>query len=561
MSVVRVIKKFNKILSAHQMVRIVEISILMIIGGFLETMSVSLIVPFISVVMDANNMMNNSYISLVCKILHIESTQVFLISISIALALLYIAKNMYLVFEFNIQYKFVYKNMFTMQKKLLSNIIRRPYEFFLNAESGEVMRLIGGDSQTSFNLLTTLLNMFTELVVSFMLIVTIFVISPDITLIIAILLLGMMLVINGVVKPLLRKASMENQKASAGMYKWMLQSIEGIKELKVMEAEEYFVDNYSSYGKAFVHASQRNQTLSIFPRFFIEAFSMGAVFIAVAIMIARGSAPESMIPLLSTVAMAALRLLPSVNRISGALTTIAYSEPMLDNLIRTLDNLDEAKRKECGENIPDVFPVMQKEIFLSDVSYHYPDSDIRILENASMKIGYGESIGVVGASGAGKTTIVDIAKNTHGWLKQIGYIPQVIFMLDDTIRMNVAFGERLEQISEDKVWDALDQASLKDFVKSLPEGLDTRIGERGIRLSGGQRQRIGIARALYHNPNVLVFDEATSALDNETETSIMEAINQLHGKKTLIIIAHRLTTIETCDHIYRVNDGVIIMER
>ncbi|MCF0127423.1 MAG: ABC transporter ATP-binding protein, partial [Pseudobutyrivibrio sp.] len=217
---------------------------------------------------------------------------------------------------------------------------------------------------------------------------------------------------------------------------------------------------------------------------------------------------------------------------------------------------------------------------LSNITYAYPGSPVNVLEDANMEIPIGKSVGIVGTSGAGKTTAVDvmlgllkpskgvvlsdgkdIQSDYPGWLQCVAYIPQTIFLTDDSIRANVAFGIKKEDIDEDALWRALDQAQLGDFVRSLPDGLDNQVGERGVRLSGGQRQRIGVARALYKNPEILVFDEATSALDNETESAIMESINALHGEKTLIIIAHRLTTIEGCDMVYRVGDGKITRER
>ena len=217
-------------------------------------------------------------------------------------------------------------------------------------------------------------------------------------------------------------------------------------------------------------------------------------------------------------------------------------------------------------------------IELKDISFHYPDSDTYIFRHANMEIQKGQSVGIMGPSGAGKSTIVDILlgllhaesgqilcdgadifSNYDSWLAQIGYIPQSIYLIDESIRENIAFGIDADKVSEERIWEILKEAQLDEFIRSLPEGLDTRIGDRGVRLSGGQRQRIGIARALYHNPEILVFDEATSALDNDTEAALMEAINSFHGKKTMIIIAHRLNTIEKCDRIYKVADETITL--
>jgi ABC-type multidrug transport system fused ATPase/permease subunit len=223
---------------------------------------------------------------------------------------------------------------------------------------------------------------------------------------------------------------------------------------------------------------------------------------------------------------------------------------------------------------------LHKSITFEGITYSYPNSDVKILDKADFEIPIGSSIGIVGTTGAGKSTLVDILlgllkpqagvikadgadikDNYRSFLKNVGYIPQMIFMLDDTIRNNVAFGIPASEQSEERIWEALKEAALDDFVRGLPEGLDTGIGERGIRISGGQRQRIGIARALYADPEVLVLDEATSALDNETENLIMESINRFMGRKTLVIIAHRLQTIEKCDMVFRVGDGRIVRER
>ena len=284
-----------------------------------------------------------------------------------------------------------------------------------------------------------------------------------------------------------------------------------------------------------------------------------------------------------TLAAAALVLLPCVNRINNQINSIAYFEPFF---MGVSDNLQDEIN---GQNTDMSFATDEEEkldvkdsIEMKDITYAYPNTERLIFDHADLKIPVGASVGIVGTSGAGKSTVVDIllgllepstgyiyadgvdvkeTGNYRKWLKNIGYIPQMIFMLDDTIRKNVAFGVPEDKIDENRLWEVLKEAQLDEFIKTLPEGLETGIGERGIRLSGGQRQRIGIARALYNDPEVLILDEATSALDNDTEAAIMESINRLHGRKTLIIIAHRLQTIEKCDIVYRVEDGRTKIER
>ena len=585
MSLFRVAKKFGAILSKNQKVKIIVLVVLMILGGFLEMCSVSLVIPFMNMVMSPDEMMEKWYVRLVRGVFGIETSRTFLVFAAIILAIIYILKNIYLVFEYNIQFRFVYGNMFDMQRRLLDNYIYRPYEYFLKVSSGEIIRIINNDTPNTFYMLSVLLNIFSELVVSVIIVGTVFVIAPGATVGIAAVLFLMVLVISSFIKKIMHKAGQDNQRASAGMNKWLLQSIQGIKETKVMGKEAFFQSHYDTYGRIYVNTMRKNAIFGMLPRFFVEGVSMGAMFIVVAVMIYQGQELGTLIPTLTAIAMAAIRLLPSVNRVSTGLSTVAYTEPMLDKLIENLNEMVEHSKEDVmldagGMESESMIVGMHDMIDYSGISYTYPDSDDPVLINADMEIHWGESIGIVGESGAGKTTAVDIllgllrpqkgeilvdgvgiTSDMGGWHSVIGYIPQAIFMLDDSIRANVAFGEEREAIDDKKVWNALREASLAEFVRKLPEELDTEIGERGVRLSGGQRQRIGIARALYHNPSVLIFDEATSALDNETEAAIMESIHSMHGQRTMIIIAHRLTTIEDCDHIYRVAEGKITLER
>lgn len=580
MSLFRVINKFNCILSKHQKFRIAELSILMIIGGFLELFSVSLVLPFMTAVMNPEEIMAKWYIIKICNWFDIESSTTLLVLIALVLAVLYILKNIYLLLEYNIQYRFTYGNMLEMQKRLLNDFLERPYEYFLNVNSGEIIRVVSVDVSEAFYILLVLLEILTEVIVSVMLIISLFVIAPDITAAMTAIIIILMIFVLGVIKPIMYRVGVNNQKSVAGMNKWLLQSIQGIKEIKIMNKEMFFKNQFEEYGYRYIKAIRRNQILTITPKFIIEAISMSSMFILVAILIYKGGNLKEIVPLLTAVAMAAIRLLPSVNRISSSMAEIAYREPKLNAILDCLNENKEENNSSKDRTFVEGDFSFKDSFGLDCVTYAYPGTKINILKNADLKIKKGESVGLVGASGSGKTTTVDILlglldpidgkvvvdetdiiNNKTDWSKQIGYIPQNIFMLDDSIKSNVAFGVKGDEIDEDQVWEALREASLDDFIKTLPDQIETQIGERGVRLSGGQKQRIGIARALYTNPGVIIFDEATSALDSETESEVMNAINGLMGKRTIIIIAHRLTTIEKCDHIYRVQDGMIIKER
>lgn len=578
-----VCRKFNKILSRHQKIRIIELILIMLVGGFLETLSVTVILPFMQVIMNPEQFMSRPYIRVICNTLRIDSDRTLLTLIAILIAIMYLFKNAFLLAEYSVQYRFVYNNRFALQQELLHKIISRPYQFFLHANSGEIMRLVQGDSEASFDVLVNLLNLFTELIVSVMLITTILVMSPTITLCIAGILLCLVIVIYRVVRPRQTSYGKTAQYAEGKKNKWILQSIQGIKEIKVTQKAGFFEKKYENYGLTANTARRKSQLYNIAPRYFIEAVSMAGMFVAVALMLSNGGKFEVIVPTLTVVAMAAIRILPSVNRISFTLSNIsfqyAYFSTFVDNIL-SFEN-EYRREKDDDDNVmKGNIPLLSDKIEFKDISFKYSGAAGPVFENADMVIRKGESVGIVGGSGAGKTTAVDIIlgllkpqsgqvlidgtdimDDMPGWLDQVGYIPQMIFMLDGSIYENVLFGIPETEKSEEMVWNALREASLEDFVRSLPEGLETSIGERGMRLSGGQRQRLGIARALCSDPRVLIFDEATSALDGDTESAIMESIHRLHGQKTMIIIAHRLSTIEACDHIFRVENGKILKER
>lgn len=584
-----IIRKFSKILNKQQKVRVIIIAIMMVIGAFLETLGVGLILPLVSAITTPDIITTNKYAGLVCEIFDLHATRTFMIVVIAALIFVYIFKNLYLFLEYYVQYRFICNNRFAVQSRLMEVYLHRPYEYFLNAESGEIVRVVTIDTNNTFNLLSTVLSFFTEGVVSAALIAAIIITDPFMAFLLAAVLGGMMFLIGKLIKPVLRRAGLKYQKNAAKMNKWLLQAINGIKEVKVAEKEDFFLEQFSKYGKRAIDSEKQNSVLGTVPRLSIEAFGISAMLAVIAILMWKGREIDTMLPQLSAFAMAAVRLMPSVNRMSSALNSMSYQEPALDKMLEHLsvaerwenDSVQEGVgHVEIGRVDTDAHIHLDQAIELSDIVFTYPNADHTVLDHANMLIPVGKSIGVVGASGAGKTTAIDILlgllqpqdgevladgvniqDDYSGWLAHLGYIPQMIFMLDDTIRANVAFGIDASEVDEKQVWKALEEAQLKEFVQSLPKGLDTTIGERGVRLSGGQRQRIGIARALYTDPELLIFDEATSALDNETEAAIMESINALHGRKTMIIIAHRLTTIEECDIVYRVENGQIVQER
>ena len=576
-----VLGKFNKLLNAKQKSRLAILGLVTVIGAFLEVIGVSLMLPLITAIMQPDIITSNKYIVYICNILDLHSHRTFVIVCIIAVIFVFIFKDFFLMMQYYIQARFVCNNQFAMQQKMLSGFLNRPYEFFLNAESGEILRVVQSDVPATYALLTTVLGMFTESVVALEISVTIFIIDPLMTTFVIVMMAVVVIAIAKLVKPVLKKKGEEQLINNSLMYKWLIQGITGIKEIKVGGKENFFKENFEISGKKYISAEKWRTVFSNIPRLMIEMVSVCSTLAFIAFMIYKGREIETLVPTLGAFAMAAMKLMPSANRIVAGINQVVFQLPSLNKLLEDIEMFEEDEKKyssyrknNSDKALKDL--TFNDKIELKNITYSYQNSDRLILDKANMIIPIGKSIGIVGASGSGKTTAVDIllgillAKEgevlTDGinvmehyseWLSNIGYIPQSIFMLDDDIKSNVAFGVKKEEQDEERVWEALREAQLEDFVRGLKDGIYTQIGERGMRLSGGQKQRIGIARALYSNPAVLVFDEATSALDSETEAAVMSSINGLHGKKTMIIIAHRLQTIKECDIVYRVGDGKI----
>ncbi|WP_026517387.1 ABC transporter ATP-binding protein [Butyrivibrio sp. MC2021] len=581
----KIYKKLMLLLDGRQKKQMVGIVILMLIGGMLEALGIAMIAPVMAVVLDPAKVESNKYLSFIYNTLHLNSATQLAAVIMVALILVFVVKNIFLYFMNVVQLRFVYTNQFATSRRMMINFMERPYEYYLGADTSIIQRNITSDVNNMYGLILSSLQLISEIIVFICLVGILLSQDAVMTISIASLLVVVLLIIKFKIKPVMVKAGQENQDYYSGLYKWIDESVTGIKEIKIANKENYFISGYADCGAGYVNAVQKYGLYNSTPRLLIETIAIAGMIGYMLIVMAGGQNLSDLVAQLTVMAAAAARLLPSANRINNYLTSIAYFEPFLMNVSDNLQNEindstvnynDGDYRKKINvEKLP-----VTKTIDMVDISYKYPNTDKYILEKANMSIPVGKSVGIVGTSGAGKTTIVDVllgllkpesgkiladgvdvSEHYQGWLKNIGYIPQTIFMVDSTIRKNVAFGYADEDIDDNKVWQALKEASLDEFVRSLPEGLDTAIGERGIRLSGGQRQRIGIARALFEDPEVLVLDEATSALDNETESAIMESINKLHGRKTLIIIAHRLQTIEKCDMVYRVADTKAVVER
>ena len=577
----QIIKKLNVLLDKKQKRTMAGLIVLMIIGAFLQTAGVGLLVQVVNVVIDPDAIERSSITRTLYELSGMDSYQRFSITVMVLLIATFVVKNCFLYVQQKATFSFVYTNQFRTSERMMRNYLRRGYEYYLNADTAVVQRNITSDVNNMYALILALLQMLSDGVVSVFVICYCFATNGTMTVLMAVVMIVLMIVIKKVLKPIMYRAGKDNQDYYSGLFKWISQTVQGIKEVKISGKEQYFVSEYKKCGKGYVDAVQKYSLYNNIPKLLIETACVASMVGYMIYLVAAGVSTQNMLDVFSTLAAAAFVLLPCVNRINNQINSIAYFEPFFmgvsDNLQDEIngEKVDLSFATDEEEKLP-----VTRSIELKDITYAYPNTEKLIFDHADMTIPVGASVGIVGTSGAGKSTVVDILlgllevksgtvyadgrdvrENYRKWLKNVGYIPQMIFMLDDTIRKNVAFGVPEDKIDEKRLWEVLKEAQLDEFIRTLPEGLETGIGERGIRLSGGQRQRIGIARALYNNPEVLILDEATSALDNDTEAAIMESINRLHGKKTLIIIAHRLQTIEKCDIVYRVENGKAVIER
>lgn len=572
------IKKMRYILDRRQKMQICLLGILILVSGLLETVSVSGVLPIVWVIMDPVKSQENRWIRLAMDTLGVDSIERFIVPLLTAMIVLYAVKNAFLLFMVNVQNKFIAFNRNKLISQVLREFLNRPYEFYLDADIPTVFRLTDSDIPNVFHILMSMISLVSEVIV-FALLCVVMILTDWKLLLLMIVVFGMLsVVILKVLRPRLTEMGTKNQSLQSRIAKWRIQAIYGIKDVKVLHREAFFADNYESSGKIGAVYSKRYSVMNNLPRLLIETIFIASILGYIIVYILTGNDVSTIIPMLSAFGLAAIRMMPSVNRINTYLADISYYKPCLDYVYENM-NINEISRRN-NQTLKPVDPAktmrLQDKIELRDIVYAYPNTDKLIFDRANMVVPYGRSIGIMGPSGAGKSTIVDILlgllkihqgsilcdgvdvfDNYPAWLSQIGYIPQSIYLVDEPVRNNIAFGIADDQIDDTRIWEALEEAQLAEFIRGLPEGLDTAIGDRGIRISGGQRQRLGIARALYHNPEILVFDEATSALDNETEAAVMEAINSFHGRKTMIIIAHRLNTIEKCDIIYKVDEGKI----
>lgn len=569
------LKKINYVLDRKQKINLLFLLLIIFVGAFVELLGVSAILPVVNVATSPETIEQTWYLSWLKQILGLQDAGQMLVVLSVILIIIYIFKNIYVTMMYNMQYSFIFGNQKKLAVKLMDCYMHQDYLFHVSKNVAELQRNVTSDVNGFFTVVLNFLQFLAE--ISVCIVIVLYLLMQDFvtTMAVAILLFVFVGLFAGLFKKILGEKGRKNREVNVQVTKWILQSFSGIKEIKVINAEDFFIYNYNKYYSQFATLQRQQSMLTFVPRPVMETVCICGLLIAVILKLTIDSSDiASFIPTLSVFAIAAFRMLPSFNRITGYLGGIMFSKPSIDAIYQDLKEVEQLQRhRESIEKNEENMP-LTKLIQMNQVSFKYPESDKWILKNADIEIKKNSSVAFVGASGAGKTTAADlilglleptegrilvdgtdIRTNMAAWHEKIGYIPQTIYLMDDTIRANIAFGIDEADINEAGIYNAIKEAQLDEFIAQLPDGIETEIGDRGVKLSGGQRQRIGIARALYRNPEVLVLDEATSALDNDTEKEVMEAIDSLHGTRTLIVIAHRLSTIQNCDEIYEVGNG------
>ena len=522
MKKITLLGKVRAIFDRKQKWQLVGLGIMIFIGGLLETLGVSAMIPVVQALLAPDELMG--YIDRIpvvknlCDALSITTVKQVTMALLYGMMAIYVIKNLYILLLTYMQNTFITKNRNRMISRVMAEFLNRPYEKYLGADIPTVFRITDSDIPQTFSLILAMLQLASEVVVSCLIFMVLLLNDPRMTLFIIAVFGLLTLFIVKVFKPRLNRIGARNQAIQSRIAKWRIQATYGLKDVKVLNREEFYVRNYYETGKVGAEVARNYAVLNNMPRLLIETVFIVSVLGFLVVYINGGGDITAMVTTISAFAIAAVRVLPSVNRINTYITEIAYTQPSLDFVY---DNLQEGMKTDAMLAERRAYSQVEKlkldhQIELDHISFHYPDSDKNIFEDAHMIVPKGKSVGIIGTSGAGKSTIVDILlgllhaqtgtitcdgvdifKNYESWLAQIGYIPQSIYLIDESIRDNIAFGIDADKIDEKRIWEVLEEAQLKEFVEELPEGLDTTIGDRGVRLSGGQRQRIGIARALY----------------------------------------------------------------
>ena len=573
----KTIRKLADLFSNAELWKLGGILGVTVVMALVEVTGIASIMPFMAVLADPGIVQENRWLSLVYGRLGFDSVAAFNFFLGVVVLFLLLFTIGLSAFTFWLMLHFSAGINYRLSVRLLENYLKAPYEFFLETNTAALSKNILAEvGSLSYGVLFPMMQVAAKAVVTLLIFALLFAVDPLLSMSVGVGLGGLYALIYSLMKRRLRALGVARLKANTERYKSVNEALGGIKDIKVLGREDKFLQRFSEPSYRFVRYVILNQLMGQMPKYALEAIAFGGMTLIVLYLMATSSGLDAALPVMSIFALAAYRLLPSLQMIFRSTTQIRFSLPVLETLhgelrVRSSATLDPRPA-------PPGTLSFEKEIALRDITYEYSAGDRPAVSNLNLAIPRNSTIAFVGPTGSGKTTTVDIIMgllwpqrgcvavdgvpvtpaNVRAWQRKIGYVPQQIFLCDDTITRNIAFGIPDDEIDMDCVRRASDLAQLMEFIERLPDRFESMVGERGIRLSGGQMQRIGIARALYQGPEVLVFDEATSAIDSITETGVMDGIRELSEYTTIVIIAHRISTVQECDVIYMLESGRMV---
>lgn len=575
----RALKKISQLLNKQEKMQVSLLMFGIVIRSLIEVAGVASIMPFIAVVSNPSVIDSNKYLAYLFKYFGFESHKAFLLFLGIIVFVIIILNNSLSALTEWFLIKFTWFRGHTLGKRLFAKYLSQPYTFFLNENTAHLASNILNEVGNFLKgILRPLVEMIAKIVVTVFIFSLLLFLDPLLAVIVAIVLGSAYSLIFFSIRKKLARVGRERVEASRKLYLFTGEALSGIKDIRARNCESFFLDRFSEYSYMVNMNQSVQQIISQIPRFALEIIAFGGILLITLYFVGSQKETANIIPLLALYAFAGYRLMPALQGVFAGITTVRFNLAIIDRLSNDLSliNSGNSEVKQWNETITPI--KIHEKIELKSIWFQYPNAEESVLKDLNLRINVNTMVGFAGITGGGKTTLIDIVlglltpqqgellvdgnsineNNVRAWLRTIGYVPQQIFLSDQSIRNNIAFGIKDGLINDERVEEAARIAQLHDFVmKELPHGYNTLVGERGVRLSGGQRQRIGIARAIYSDPDLLILDEATSSLDNVTEAKVIDSIRELSRKKTVIMIAHRLTTLVDCDIIHFIVDGKI----
>lgn len=566
------------LLSTNEQKQAILLLIMIVVMAFLDTIGIASILPFMAVLTNPNVIETNFFLNFIFQksnMFGVENKQQFLFFLGIFVLVLLIASLLFKALTTYAQVRFVRMREYTVGKRLVECYLHQPYSWFLNRNSAELGKNILSEvSQVIQTCMMPLVEFIAKGMISISIIILLIIASPKLSLIVGLSLVGTYGIIFYFTSYNLKKIGKKRLENNQNRFAILNEAFGGVKEVKAGGLEQTYIKRFSEFAKIFAKTQASAQVIAQLPRFMLEAIAFGGILSIILYLMSQGGSFNEALPIVSLFVFAGYRLMPSLQQVYSSATQLTFIGPAIEKLYEDLKVTNFTNYFK-----DDYIFTLKGEIALNNLYFSYPNSSRYSLNNINLSIPVKSKVGLIGKTGSGKTTIVDILlgllepskgsleidgqkitkQNTRAWQRLIGYVPQQIYLSDDTLAANIAFGIDTKEINQKAVEIASKIANLHDFVmEELPNKYLTKVGERGVRLSGGQKQRIGIARALYHKPQVLILDEATSALDNQTELGVMEAINNLDKNITIIIVAHRLNTLKDCDIILKFEKGQLV---